>query len=91
MTVAQAAIEAIARQVEAAPERNQVTVDLTRCVVIAPDGGETPFAIDDLRREALLDGLDAIAQTMKRADEIGRFQAADRARRPWVYAVEERR
>ena len=91
VTLAQAAIEAMARQVEAAPEQSQVTVDLTRSVVVAPDGSETPFSIDALRREALLQGLDDIALTMKRADEIGRFQAADRARRPWVYAVETQR
>ncbi|HEX6842735.1 MAG TPA: 3-isopropylmalate dehydratase small subunit [Stellaceae bacterium] len=88
VTLAQPVIEAIARQVEAAPEQNQVTVDLTRSVVVAPDGSETASSIDALRREALLDGLDDIALTMKRADEIGRFQTADRARRPWVYAVE---
>ncbi len=91
VVLAQPAIEAMARQVETSPERNQVTVDLTRCVVVAPDGRETPFAIDGLRREALLDGLDDIALTMKRADEIGRFQAKDRAARPWIYAVEARR
>jgi 3-isopropylmalate/(R)-2-methylmalate dehydratase small subunit len=84
-------IEELARQVEAAPEQNEVTVDLTRSVVVAPDGGETPFSVDALRREALLDGLDDIALTMKRQDEIARFQAADRARRPWVYWVEQAR
>src|SRR6266851_2365147 len=89
--LAQPAIEAIARQVEAAPERSEVTVDLTRCVVVAPDGSETPFAIDNLRREALLEGLDEIALTMKREGDIGRFQADDRAKRPWIYAVEARR
>ncbi|HKW52365.1 MAG TPA: 3-isopropylmalate dehydratase small subunit [Stellaceae bacterium] len=91
VALAQTVIEELARQVEAAPERNQVTVDLARSVVVAPDGGETPFSIDALRREALLGGLDDIALTMKREDEIGRFQAADRARRPWIYAVERAR
>jgi 3-isopropylmalate/(R)-2-methylmalate dehydratase small subunit len=91
VALAQPVIEALARQVEAAPEQNQVTVDLARSVVVAPDGGETAFSIDALRREALLDGLDDIALTMKRQDEIARFQAADRAQRPWIYAVETRR
>ena len=91
VTLAQAAIEALARQVEAAPDQNHVTVDLTRSLVLAPDGSETAFSIDALRREALLQGLDDIALTMKRADEIARFQDADRARRPWVYAVETQR
>src|SRR6202030_1123528 len=32
--------------------------------------------------------LHDIALTMRRDGEIGRFQAADRAKRPWIYAVE---
>ena len=91
VVLAQPTVEAIARQVEADPERNEVTVDLTRCVVVAPDGGETPFAIDDLRRQGLLEGLDDIALTLRRDADIARFQADDRAKRPWVYAVEARR
>jgi 3-isopropylmalate/(R)-2-methylmalate dehydratase small subunit len=81
-------IEDIARQIEADPEQNQVTVDLVRQVVVAPDGKATGFAIDRLRREALLDGLDDIGLTLKRADAIARFQAGDRDARPWIWAVE---
>ncbi|HEX7967724.1 MAG TPA: 3-isopropylmalate dehydratase small subunit [Stellaceae bacterium] len=87
----QPAIEAIARQVEADPARNLVTIDLVRSVVVAPDGSETPFRIDRLRREALIEGLDDIGLTMKREGEIAGFQARDRARRPWIYAVETER
>jgi 3-isopropylmalate/(R)-2-methylmalate dehydratase small subunit len=85
------AIERLARQVEADPELNLVTVDLLRSVVIAPDGGETGFVIDQLRRQALIAGLDDIALTQKRADEIAAHETADRARRPWIYAVEGER
>jgi 3-isopropylmalate/(R)-2-methylmalate dehydratase small subunit len=88
VTMAEDAIRAIARQVEADPERNQVTVDLIRQVVVAPDGGETSFSIDKFRRAALLDGLDDIGLTRKHEAEIVGFQAHDRARRPWIYAVE---
>jgi 3-isopropylmalate/(R)-2-methylmalate dehydratase small subunit len=91
VTLAQGTLEAIARQVEADPERNQVTVDLVRSVVVAPDGGETGFQVDQLRREALIEGLDDIGLTLKRAGDITAFQAADRARRPWIYAVEAQR
>ncbi|HZB90043.1 MAG TPA: 3-isopropylmalate dehydratase small subunit, partial [Stellaceae bacterium] len=87
VVMAEAAVRAIARQVEADPERNLVTVDLARQVVVAPDGGETGFAIDRLRREALLEGLDDIGLTLKREGEIAAFQAEDRARRPWIWAV----
>ena len=83
-----AAIQAIAQQVEADPAHRQVTVDLTRCVVIAPDGAETAFRIDRLRRDALIEGLDDIGLTAKRAGEIAEFQSRDRVRRPWIYAVE---
>jgi 3-isopropylmalate/(R)-2-methylmalate dehydratase small subunit len=89
-TVAGDAIRAIAGQVEADPERHQVTVDLVRQVVVAPDGGETAFSIDKLRRAALLDGLDDIGLTRQHEGEIVDFQTRDRARRPWIYAVQER-
>jgi 3-isopropylmalate/(R)-2-methylmalate dehydratase small subunit len=89
--ISEATVQAIARQVEADPERNQVTVDLERQVVIAPDGAETAFAIDTLRREALLEGLDDIGLTLKRMSDIAAFQARDRTERPWIWAVETRR
>ena len=88
VAMARAAVQAVARQVEADPEKNQVTVDLVRQMVVAPDGGETPFTIDRLRREALIDGLDDIGVTLKREREIAAFQAQDRARRRWIWAVE---
>lgn len=88
VTLAEAAIQIIARQVEADPARNLVTVDLAREVVTAPDGTETAFRVDPLRREALLEGLDDIALTQKRGAEMAEFEARDRARRPWIYAVE---
>jgi 3-isopropylmalate/(R)-2-methylmalate dehydratase small subunit len=33
----------------------------------------------------LIEGLDAIATTMKRDDEILAYQARDRIKRPWIY------
>ena len=33
----------------------------------------------------LLEGVDEIALTLKRAQEIERFRARDRERRPWAY------
>ncbi len=88
VVMAEAAVQAIARQVEADPERNQVTVDLVREVVVAPDGAETRFHTDKLRREALIEGLDDIGLTLKRENEIAAFQARDRAQRRWIWAVE---
>jgi 3-isopropylmalate/(R)-2-methylmalate dehydratase small subunit len=78
-------VEALARQVEAAPAENLLTVDLERCTVMGPDGTTYPFSIAPADRQMLLEGLDAIALTMKRDDEILAFQARDRLRRPWIY------
>lgn len=78
-------VEDLARQVEADPDRNRIRVDLTRCVVVAPDGTEHAFEIAPADREMLLEGLDAIAVTMRRDDEILAFQGRDRLKRPWIY------
>jgi 3-isopropylmalate/(R)-2-methylmalate dehydratase small subunit len=80
-----AVIRSIADAVQRDPLRNLPTVDLTRCTVTAPGGTVHPFLIAPADREMLLEGLDAIALTMKRDDEILAFQARDRLRRPWVY------
>ena len=62
-----------------------MTVDLESCTVTAPDGARHAFSIAPADREMLLEGLDAIALTMKRDDEILAFQGRDRLRRPWIY------
>ena len=65
------------------------TVDLKRQVVVPPNGDPVPFEIDALRRDALLSGQDAIQMTLTRRDEISRYQAADKLRRPWVYEISD--
>jgi 3-isopropylmalate/(R)-2-methylmalate dehydratase small subunit len=79
-----AIVERLAARVESDPESNRLTVDLVACEVRA---GTDAFAFDiaPADREMLLEGLDAIAMTMKRDDEILAFQARDRLRRPWIY------
>ncbi len=63
------------------------TVDLERQVIIAPSGRQTPFKVDELKRHALLEGLDDIGVTLAIAQRITDFQTADRNARPWVYNV----
>lgn len=84
----EAAVRAIAAEVEAAPGSARVTVDLEREIVIAPDGTAHRFAIDPARREALLHGLDDIGLTLRQAAAIVAWQGADRAARPWVWRAE---
>jgi 3-isopropylmalate/(R)-2-methylmalate dehydratase small subunit len=62
-----------------------VTVDLERCVVLAPDGTAFAFQVDATRREALLKGLDDIGLTLQDEALISAWQRADRLRRPWAW------
>jgi 3-isopropylmalate/(R)-2-methylmalate dehydratase small subunit len=78
-----ATVESLAREVEASQGR--VTVDLGELHVTAPSGKRYAFTVPPQRRLALLEGLDDIAVTLRRAPEIAAFQDEDRRRRPWVY------
>jgi len=80
-----AAVEHIAALVAPNPAKNMVTVNLESRTVTAPDGTSHAFSIAPADRDMLLEGLDAIALTMKRDDEILAFQGRDRLRRPWIY------
>jgi 3-isopropylmalate/(R)-2-methylmalate dehydratase small subunit len=80
-----AIVEDLAKQVEADPINNKIKVDLTRCTITAPDGSTHEFEIAPADREMLLQGLDGIAVTMRRDDEILAFQGKDRLKRPWIY------
>ncbi|MCR0980606.1 3-isopropylmalate dehydratase small subunit [Roseomonas populi] len=63
----------------------RISVDLTRQVVIRPNGEEIPFEVDPLRKHRLLNGLDDIGETMQRAAVIEGFEAKQRAAQPWLY------
>lgn len=76
--------EAIAQLAHEAPD--PMTVDLLACEVRAASGSCWTFEIEAEGRQMLLEGLDAIALTLLRRSEIEGFLAADRQRRPWVYA-----
>jgi 3-isopropylmalate/(R)-2-methylmalate dehydratase small subunit len=55
---------------------SELTVDLERLVVVAPDGREVPFEFDEATRQRLLNGLDDIALTLHHEDEIAAYEAA---------------
>ncbi|MGE8133985.1 3-isopropylmalate dehydratase small subunit [Novosphingobium subterraneum] len=60
-------------------------VDLTAQTVTA-QGKSHAFTIEEEPRQMLLEGLDAIALTLKSLPEIDAWTKADRAQRPWIYA-----
>lgn len=61
-----------------------VTVDLVTQRIIAGDA-EFGFEIEALRRDALLEGLDEITQTLRQRERIEAWQSADREQRPWIW------
>jgi 3-isopropylmalate/(R)-2-methylmalate dehydratase small subunit len=71
-----------------AAETGDVTVDLRAGTISTSSGRILPFALDALRRTALLEGLDEIGLTLKHAAEIAAWQQQDRTARPWVWQVE---
>jgi len=68
----------------ARPESSSIRIDLA-AQTITLDGGRTlEFAIDALRKEALLLGLDAIGSTLQRTDQIKAFEARHLQANPWL-------
>ena len=78
-----AQIESLAAQLEKG--NRQMTVDLQAQTLTAPDRSVIKLTVDPARRDALLNGLDAIGLTMQTWDQISAWQAKDKARRPWSY------
>ena len=61
-----------------------LTVDLENQTIHGPDGGAIHFEIDPHRKHVLLEGLDDIGLTMKKADSISSFESSHVSERPWV-------
>lgn len=78
-------VRRIAEQTEASQGAGRTTVDLVAQTVTLPDGAQVPFAVDARKREALLEGLDDIALTLRHRDAIAAWQARDQAARPWSW------
>jgi len=63
---------------------NRLTVDLVQQVVIDADGRRIRFEMDALRRNDLIQGLDAVGSTLQYADDIRAFEQAHFATNPWL-------
>jgi 3-isopropylmalate/(R)-2-methylmalate dehydratase small subunit len=55
---------------------SEMTVDLERRVIVAPDGRDVPFAFDEATRHRILHGLDEIALTLQHEDAIAAYETA---------------
>ncbi|EIK95481.1 3-isopropylmalate dehydratase small subunit [Pseudomonas sp. M47T1] len=66
------------------PETSTLSVDLPRQEIRLDDGTVIAFAIDELRKQALLSGLDAIGTTLQRAEQIRAFEQRHLHHNPWL-------
>ncbi len=68
----------------AASEGYELTIDLDKQCVVTPTGAEMAFEIDAFRKHCLLNGLDDIGLTMKKAPSIDAYEDQMAQARPWV-------
>lgn len=66
------------------PDNAEITVDLPRQQIHLSDGQIIAFDIDSLRKDALLQGLDAIGTTLQRTEQIREFEAQHHRANPWL-------
>jgi 3-isopropylmalate/(R)-2-methylmalate dehydratase small subunit len=74
----------------ASPLRATLSVDLQRQRIEStaePAMAPIAFEVDPLQREALLQGLDPIAMTLRHTARIDTFQQRQRTTRPWVWEI----
>ena len=83
VSLPEAAAASLLEQAEAG-DNARVTVDLENETVTAPDGARIAFEIDPFRRRCLLEGLDDIGLTLRKAAAIDAFEAERRARQHWL-------
>ena len=72
------------RQLHANPGA-EITVDLERNAVVAPDGKEHAFTIPAFNRERLLKGLDDVSFTLEQESDIAAYEAKRRDEADWLF------
>lgn len=76
-------VQALARVISQA-DSAQIVVNLPAQEIRLQDGRVMPFKIDQLRKDALLLGLDAIGSTLHKREQILAFERRHLAHNPWL-------
>ena len=66
------------------PRTAAISIDLPEQNIRLADGTVIPFEIDELRKQSLLLGLDAIGTTLQRAGQIRSFESRHLTENPWL-------
>ncbi len=79
--------DVLALAAEAAPGAPSAvfSADLVKSELVTPSGRRLGIPLPAFRRQQLLEGLDEVELTLRRADEIAEFQRSASERQPWIY------
>lgn len=69
---------------EAKGGNHMVTIDLAAQTVVSPSGKTFSFQIDASRKDKMLNGLDAIGETLQAAPSIDVFEGKRAISQPWL-------
>ena len=65
-------------------ENARISIDLEKQIVQSSEGIEFSFEIDEFKKHCLLNGLDDIGLTMKKASSIDEFEEKYQKKMPWA-------
>jgi 3-isopropylmalate/(R)-2-methylmalate dehydratase small subunit len=65
------------------------SADLIKSELVTPSGRTLAIPLPAFRRQQLLEGLDEVELTLKRAGEIDAFHRSAAENQPWVYGISE--
>lgn len=65
-------------------DSNEITVDLPQQKIVLQNDKVIDFTIDELSKMSLLNGLDAVGNTLRYGDDIRQFQQSHLANNPWL-------
>ena len=85
----EAIIEGLAERIVSNPEE-ELTVDLEQRVIEVAGAAPVSFSVEERVSEKLLQGLSDLDEMLQQREHVSTFRNHDRARRPWVYKLQNR-
>jgi len=76
--------EKVSKLSEYSKREEEIEIDLNNCVIKAGNN-EYKFTVDPFKRKCLLEGLDDIALSLKKFDQITNFENKNKQTKPWLY------
>ena len=69
---------------EYSKRKEEIEIDLNNCVIKAGNN-DCKFIVDPFKRKCLLEGLDDIALSLEKSDQIINFENKIKQTKPWLY------